>query len=113
MLCGRIGGAAALAGTMLRIKPTVYVTGGTVNPYARPRTMSRAIQLMLKEMEKQAGNLALHAAVLHADAPDEAEELRQMVESRFDCVELHVTEFTPVMGVHAGPGVLGLAFFAE
>ncbi|NIV38819.1 MAG: DegV family EDD domain-containing protein [Anaerolineae bacterium] len=110
---GRIGGAAALAGTMLRIKPMVYVAGGTVNPFAKPRTMSRAVQLMLDEMARRAGDGALHAAVLHADAPDEAEELRQRVESAFDCVELHVTEFTPVMGVHAGPGVLGLAFFAE
>jgi DegV family protein with EDD domain len=110
---GRIGGAAALAGAMLRIKPIVYVSGATVNPFAKPRTMSRAIQLMLEEMARRAGDGPLHAAVLHADAPDEAEELRQRVKSTFDCVELHVTEFTPVMGVHAGPGVLGLAFFAE
>jgi DegV family protein with EDD domain len=110
---GRIGGAAALAGTMLRIKPMVYVARGTVNAFAKPRTMSRAIQIMLDEMATRAGDLALHAAVLHADAPEDAEELRQRVESRFDCVELYVTEFTPVMGVHAGPGVLGLAFFAE
>ena len=110
---GRIGGAAALAGTMLRIKPTVYVAGGIVNPFARPRTMSRAIRLMLEEMKRRAEGLPLHASVFHADAPVEAEGLRQMVESDFDCVELHVTEFTPVMGVHAGPGVLGLAFFAE
>jgi fatty acid-binding protein DegV len=98
---------------VLQIKPTVYVAGGTVNPFARPRTMSRAMQLMLDEMAKEAGDLALHVAVFHADAPDEAEEFRQRVESGFDCVELYVTEFTPVMGVHAGPGVLGLAFFAE
>ena len=110
---GRIGGAAALAGSMLRIKPTVYVAGGTVNAFSKPRTWSRAIQLMLDEMANRAGDLALHAAVLHADAPDQAEELRKRIESRFDCVELYVTEFTPVMGVHAGPGVLGLAFFAE
>lgn len=110
---GRIGGAAALAGAVLQIKPTVYVAGGTVNPFARPRTMSRAMQLMLDEMAREAGDLALHAAVFHADAPDEAEEFRQRVEAGLNCVELYVTEFTPVMGVHAGPGVLGLAFFAE
>ena len=110
---GRIGGAAALAGTMLRIKPMVYVSGGTVSAFAKPRTMSRAIRLMLDEMAKEAESLPLLAAVLHADAPDEAQELREMVESSFDCAELYVTEFTPVMGVHAGPGVLGVAFFAE
>ena len=110
---GRIGGAAALAGTVLRIKPMVYVAEGTVNAFAKPRTMSRAIQLMLDQMAKVAENLTLHAAILQADAPEEAEDLRQRVASSFDCAELHVTEFTPVMGVHAGPGVLGLAFFAE
>jgi DegV family protein with EDD domain len=110
---GRIGGAAALAGTMLRIKPMVYVASGTVNALSKPRTMSRAIQLMLEETERRAGGLPLHASVFHADAPDEAEALCRMIESSFDCVELHVTEFTPVMGVHAGPGVVGLAFFAE
>lgn len=110
---GRIGGAAALAGTMLQIKPMVYVAGGTVNAFAKPRTMSRAIRLMLEEMAKEAEDLPLHVAILHADVPDEADELRQTVESRFDCAELYVTEFTPVMGVHAGPGVLGVAFFSE
>ena len=110
---GRIGGAAALAGTMLRIKPLIYVAEGTVQPFAKPRTMSRAIQIMLEEMERRAEGLPLHVAVLHAEAPDEAMELRQRIDSSFDCVELHITEFTPVMGVHAGPGVLGLAFFAE
>jgi DegV family protein with EDD domain len=110
---GRIGGAAALAGTVLRIKPMVYVAGGSVSAFAKPRSMSRAIRLMLDEMAKEAEDLPLHAAILHADAPDEAKELRQMVEESFDCAELYVTEFTPVMGVHAGPGVLGVAFFAE
>jgi DegV family protein with EDD domain len=110
---GRIGGAAALAGTMLRIKPMVYVSGGTVSAFAKPRTMSRAIRLMLEEVARTAKDAPLHVSVLHADAPDEAEELRQTVEAGFDCAELYVTEFTPVMGVHAGPGVLGVAFFAE
>ena len=110
---GRVGGAAALAGTMLKIKPMVYVAGGTVNAFAKPRTMPRAIQLMLEEMARKAEDLTLHVSVLHADASDEAEELRQRVEASFDCAELYVTEFTPVMGVHAGPGVLGVAFFTE
>ena len=110
---GRIGGAAALAGTLLQIKPMVYVAGGTVNPLAKPRTMSRAIRLMLDELARAAEHAPLHAAILHADAPDEAEELRQRVEASFDCAELYITEFTPVMGVHAGPGVLGIAFRTE
>jgi fatty acid-binding protein DegV len=52
-------------------------------------------------------------AILHADAREEAETLRRTIADRFDCDELYVTELTPVMGAHTGPGVLGVAFYAE
>jgi DegV family protein with EDD domain len=110
---GRIGGAAAFLGTMLKIKPIVYVADGEVAAFAKPRTKSRAVQLVLEEMARRTSNRPLHVAILHADALDEAEEMRQKVEKRFDCVELYITEFTPVMGAHAGSGVLGVAFYAD
>jgi DegV family protein with EDD domain len=110
---GRIGGAASFLGTMLQIKPIVYVAEGTVSAFAKPRTKSRAVQLMLDEIARRADSLPLHVAILQADVPDEAQELRRMVAERFNCVELYITEFTPVMGVHAGSGVLGVAFYAE
>jgi DegV family protein with EDD domain len=110
---GRIGGAAAFLGTMLQIKPVVYVADGTVSPFAKPRTKSRAIRLMLDEVARRSNGQPLHIAILQGDVPDEAEELRQMVQERFNCVELYVTEFTPVMGVHSGSGVLGVAFYSE
>jgi fatty acid-binding protein DegV len=51
--------------------------------------------------------------VVHAEALDEAERLRQEVASFFNCRELYVTDLTPVMGTHAGPGVLGMAWWSE
>ncbi len=110
---GRIGGAAALVGTMLQIKPVLYVADGHVGVFAKPRTKSRAIRAMLQHVEEEVGGRALHAAILHADASGDAEALRAKVAGRFNCVELYVTELTPVMGVHTGPGVLGIAFYAE
>jgi DegV family protein with EDD domain len=110
---GRIGGAAALLGGMLRITPIVQVVDSQVEPFAKPRTRRRAIQMMLEEMARQVGDLPVHVAVMQADAAQEAEELRQRVAQQFNCQELLVTEFTPVMGAHAGPGLLGIAFFAE
>jgi DegV family protein with EDD domain len=110
---GRIGGAAAFLGTMLKIKPVVYVADSTVSPFAKPRTKSRAIRLMLDEVARRSNGQPLHIAILQGDVPDEAQELRQMVQERFNCVELYITEFTPVMGVHSGSGVLGVAFYAE
>jgi fatty acid-binding protein DegV len=64
-------------------------------------------------MAEQVGGRPVHAAVLHADSLDDAEELRQRVADQFDCLELYVTEFTPVMGAHTGPGLLGLAFHVD
>jgi DegV family protein with EDD domain len=110
---GRIGGAAALLGTMLRIKPILYVADGHVDVFARPRTKSKATQIMLQHMAEQADSRTLHVAILHADAREEAEKLRQTIADRFQCDELFVTELTPVMGAHTGPGVLGLAFYVE
>jgi DegV family protein with EDD domain len=110
---GRIGGAAALLGSLLQIKPVLYVADGHVDVYARPRTQSKAVEVMLKRMASQVDGHTVHAAVIHAGLPHEAEELRETVDRRFDCAELHIAPLTPVMGVHTGPGVLGVVFYAE
>jgi len=110
---GRIGGAARLLGTMLQIKPVLYLDEGRVEGFANPRTKARAIQLMLRAMTDRVGCRPIHAAIFHADVLDEAEALRQRVAEQFDCLELYVTEFTPVMGAHTGPGVLGVAFYTD
>ena len=110
---GRIGAAAALLGSVLQIKPILYVADGHTEVLAKPRTKAKATRFMLQQMANQVDGHHLHAAVLHADAPEEAEELRQHIAQQFDCVELYVAEFTPVMGAHTGPGLLGVAFYAE
>jgi DegV family protein with EDD domain len=110
---GRIGGAAALMGSVLQIRPVLYLADGHVAVFRRPRTKRRALRTILQQIEAEASAGPLHAAVLHADTPDEAEELRNTIAQRFDCAELHVAEFTPVMGAHTGPGLVGVAFYAE
>jgi DegV family protein with EDD domain len=110
---GRIGGAAALLGSMLQIKPVVHLVDGRVEPLAKPRTRGRAVQCMLQRLAEEVDGRPVHAAIFQADARVEAEELRGRLAEAFECVELHVTEFTPVMGAHAGPGVLGIAFFVD
>ena len=110
---GRMGGAAALMGTVLQIRPVLYIPQGTVEVFARPRTKPRAIQLILQQMAKQPPDRPMHAAIAHADVQEEAEDLRRTVSERFHCAELLLTEFTPVVGAHTGPGLLGIAFYTE
>ena len=110
---GRIGGVAALMGSALQIKPIVHIVDGQVELFAKPRTRRKAVRRMLQAMAEQVDGRPIHAAVMQADAAQEAEGLRQRVAEQFDCIELYVTEFTPVMGAHAGPGLLGVAFYTE
>ncbi len=103
--------AAGLASSLLQIKPIFAINDGDVHPVTNARTNPGATKRILELMgEKIVNGQPLHAAVMHADALDRAKELMDEISSRFDCAELFITEFTPVMGVHTGPGVIGVAF---
>jgi fatty acid-binding protein DegV len=66
---------------------------------------------MLKIMRQSvAGETPLQVAVMHADALDNAILLREKISAGFDCATLFITEFTPVMGAHIGPGLIGVAY---
>jgi DegV family protein with EDD domain len=110
---GRIGGAAALMGNLLQIRPVLYLPQGTVEVFARPRTKPRAIQVILERMAEEPQDRPMHAGIAHADVQGEAEELRHRVTERFDPAELLLAEFTPVVGAHVGPGLIGIAFYTE
>jgi DegV family protein with EDD domain len=110
---GRIGGGAAVLGTLLQIKPVLYVTDGHVDLFARPRTKSKAIRIMMEQLTSAADGGSLHVAIFHADVPKEAAALRNRIATDLECDELYVTEMTPIMGAHTGPGVLGVVFYAE
>ncbi len=111
---GRIGGATALLGLALSIKPVLYVRDGQVEPLEKPRTRKRAVGRVLDLMaERVRSSEAVHTAVLHCDVPGEAQVLAEQVAARFPCVELLTAEAGPIIGTHAGPGTLGVAFYAE
>lgn len=112
---GRIGTAAAWAGSMLRTKPLIEVSTKTGNTEAleQARTKRRAVERLLEISEERLGRAPVHAMVHHAGAPRAGEALRAEVAARFNCVELYLTPFTPVMGAHTGPGTLGISFFQD
>jgi DegV family protein with EDD domain len=110
---GRIGEAATLLGSKLRINPILSLAHGRVRVLGVARTRRNAVEKMIEMMREKVGERPLHASVFHGDALDEAERIAGEIQSRFDCVEFYITEFTPVMGAHTGPGVIGLAFYSE
>ena len=111
---GRIGGATALLGSALKIKPVLHIADGQVEPLEKPRTRKRAVGRLLDLM---AGRVSpsdqVHAAVLHCSALAEAERLAEQVAARFQCAELLIAEAGPTIGAHGGPGTLGVTFYTD
>ena len=111
---GRIPKIAAWAGTVLKIKPIFSLSQGRPAPVTAVRTRSRGMERLLEIIGQRIGaNGPLHVIVMHANVLEEAEGLKQRITSEFNCAEIYVKDFTPVMGVHTGPGLLGVAFYAD
>jgi DegV family protein with EDD domain len=103
---GRVNSVLAYAATTLDIKPVFAFRNGALHQLGRPRTRQRAIERVLVEVE-QAGRPRV-LGVAHADCAAEAEQLLATLRARYPEVEAHLSEFTPLMGAHTGPGVLGV-----
>ena len=110
---GRVNLPAAVLANLLKVKPILTIKNGLVEPVARPRTWHKATESLLKLMKEKVTDSPLHVAVMHADNPDGAGDLNREIASYFQCAELLVTGFTPVMGTHTGPNLLGIAFYNE
>jgi DegV family protein with EDD domain len=110
---GRIPKIAALAGSVLSIRPVLTVAGGVVRFMGVVRSRERGIRRMLKTMREKVGKNPVHVAVMHAFAQKEGEELKERVDAEFNCAELWLTGFSPVMGYATGTGTLGLAFYKD
>ena len=110
---GRIPKVAALAGSMLNIRPIFTISSGVPHFMSVVRSRERGIDRLLKIMKGKVGLRPVHVAVMHAYAPDEGERLKERISVEFNCAELWLTEFSPVMGYACGTGTLGLAFYGE
>ena len=110
---GRIGGAQRFLGTMLNMKPILAIQDGRVEGIDRIRTKNKAHDRVLElTIEKVAGRTPVRLATLHANAAEEARALLTRAEQALHPVESLLTEVSPTVGTHAGPGTVGLAFMA-
>lgn len=110
---GRIGGATRFFGTALNVKPVLTLNDGQIEPVERIRTKKKAIARVLDLVEEQVNGLSpIHLATLHANAEADAKELLNMAANRMDISESILTTVSPVVGTHAGPGTVGIAYLA-
>jgi len=111
---GRIGGAAALMGTVLRIKPVLYLKEGQIEVLTKVRTKRKALKRLLELMgERMTEGASVHVTIIHAHAVEEASALEKEVRAHFNCAEIYISELGPVIGAHVGPRAIGVAFYAD
>ena len=112
---GRVKKAAAWASAIFRVKPILHISpgGGEVSFLAKTRTKRKGIELLINLMRERDGNKNLHLNIQHANALDDAKSLKERIENDFNCAEVYITDFTPVMGAATGPSVLCLSFYSE
>jgi len=111
-LGGRIGKARHLVGSLLNIKPLIGMQDGIIVALGTTRGRLKAYRRMVELMQQRVGEGAcIKVAFTHVAALERMERLREMVTARFECVEVSVTELSPALAVHSGPGTVGVSFF--
>jgi fatty acid kinase fatty acid binding subunit len=112
---GRIGKAAYWVGSLINLRPLITLdSDGVAAPVARVRGEVRAQEVMVNwVVQNVRGHSGLSLAVMEADAPEAAARLSELALRRMQPEEIFHSDFTPVMGVHTGPGLVGLGYYFE
>lgn len=109
---GRIGGASALLGSVLRIKPILVLRDGRIDQFEKERTHKRAINRLTELVKSQAAqNDEAYISVMHAAVPDQAHEFATSLRKELNLVDVPILDLPPAIVTHGGPGVLAAAFF--
>ena len=108
---GRIGRAQAFLGGLLRLKPILTIRDGEASPLSRVRTRKKAMAELLRLCLDQ-GPID-EAAIMHATSPDDARMLADEIAARMPGLPVHIGRIGPVIGVHGGPGLIGIAVVAS
>jgi len=103
---GRIGRAQAFLGSVLNLKPIIAIRDGVVQPVARVRTRARALD-QLFQYSMAHGDLE-DVAIMHGTTPEDAEMLARRVREHLPDVPIYIGRLGPALGVHGGPGIIGI-----
>jgi DegV family protein with EDD domain len=110
---GRIGGAQAMLGSALNLKPLLELRDGRIESIEKVRTKGKAINRMIElVIERTDGRNPVRLATLHANAEGEAKSALETAAAQLNPVEQILASVSPVIGSHAGPGTVGLAYMA-
>ena len=110
---GRVPKIVANFGSKLNVKLIITVNNGSARVHGIARSKERGIKHLVEFARQKVGRRPVHMAVLHTGALEEAESLKQRISAEFNCVEVWLDQFSPIMAYGTGRGVVGIAFYAE
>lgn len=105
---GRVSSMKSVMASLLNIKPIMRLEDGVVVEAGRVRTRKRAISHIVDTVHAGVGSQPVQIAVIHANSPDDAAQLRQQAEATFNVKELMTVDMAVAVAVNLGPGALGL-----
>jgi DegV family protein with EDD domain len=106
---GRLTGAQALMGSMLRVKPLLHLTEGRVEVLERARTWSRALTRVADLVAEVGEEGPVDVVVTHAVSEERADEVWDRIEGRVEIARRLEANIGPIVGTHVGPGAVGVA----
>lgn len=110
---GRIGGASALVGGILKIIPILTVENGVTTVFSKVRTKSKAVRTMLDKVIKDMKQYEIEEIVVHhINCIDEARELACSIKNLIG-IDPEILDIGPVIGLHVGPGAIGIAYYTK
>lgn len=110
---GRVAQAQQWVKSALRLYPVLYIAHGQIRLIGMARTKGKAVERMVRWLEETLPKEKVALAFCHTDAAEEAAELAQRLTEVFRPRESFITELTPVIGAHTGPGLLGVAWWIQ
>jgi len=109
---GRIPKIASQVGSILNVKPILTIASGVLHFAGVARSKKSGVERLLRIMRDRVGLRPVHVAVMHTYALEEAEGLKERIAAEFNCAELWLTDFSPLMGYATGTGTLSIAFYS-
>lgn len=107
-MSGRVGMMQALMASLLHIKPMLTVSEGKLALVRRVRSRTQALHALIDALCERLGDLPVRVAVIHAHAPDAAEQVRAALTERVRATQIMVHELSVGIAVHLGPGTVGV-----
>lgn len=110
---GRIGGAAALFGTILQIKPILTVENGVTTVFDKVRTKRKAVDCIVNKVLSDINSNGLGGVMVHhINCEEEGRALAKILEEKLN-IEVKIQSIGPIIGLHVGPGSIGVAYYTK